>query len=182
MTIRRKIALAACVAVAVLGSAFLVTVIAQGVQPGSETWYGTDARVRKDVSTTEVAYVFAPGSRFTFGTSIRNPGPWPVTIVDIAANEVFSAVDVSIIDRSEPMTVPFGPDAARPFAAVTLPAGGEIAVFLTVMEPAVEMSPGSTTYFSDITVTYEVFGFGKLRRVPIGFDVGVYVPDAQVHG
>jgi hypothetical protein len=97
MTPRRKLILASCLAVAILGSTFPVTVVAQGLERGSQAWYGPDARVTNVRSTTEVAHVFAPGSSFTFRVSVRNPGPWPVTIASIATGGVFPTVAVKIV-------------------------------------------------------------------------------------
>ena len=170
--------LASCLAVAILGSAFLVTVVAQGLEHGSQAWYGgPDARITTARSTTEVAHVFAPGARFTFGTSVHNPGPWPVTIVRIGTGEVFATVDVKVV-RPQALTVASGPDAAQPFTRVTVPAGAEFMAFVTVAAPTVEMGTGTTTYFGELTVTYEIFGLARRDRIPIGFDVGVYVPDS----
>src|SRR5262245_9929904 len=54
---------------------------------GSSWWHEAGAESHTVGSTTEMRFEFGPGRQVTFGVTIRNPGPWSVTITGIAVDD-----------------------------------------------------------------------------------------------
>ena len=74
----------------------------------------------------------------------------------------------------------FDPAAAAPFRSISVGAGMELPVFVTITMPDVEMAPGSGLYFEDLAVDYDVLGLPRHQRVPMGFRLFVHSPDGYV--
>lgn len=180
---RRGKVLLALVMAAVLGWAgLLVTIVGQGVEQGSLAWHEPDADVRNADAMTEVRYAFEPGGHVTFGASVRNPGPWPVTISAVTVGnpgdyQVFPVAHAEMIPYGQTTPGTYGPAAATPFSPTTVEPGEELAVFLTVTIPEAEMAPGSGLFFDDLAVSYAVFGFMHHQRIPMTFRLAVYAAD-----
>ncbi len=187
MTRRRRLLVAAALAVA-LCVGYLSATIGHRLDHGSSWWHGADAKTRTEGQRTEVRFAFNPGSQVTFGASIRNPGPWPVTITSIAVDDgpvdqhVFKVARLAVNPADESTTVGFDPAAAAPFRAIRVAAGMELPVFVTITIPDGQMAPGSGLFFDDLAVDYDVLGLPRHQRVPMGFRLLVhsangYVPD-----
>lgn len=183
---RRRLLVAATLAVA-LCAGYLATTIGHRLDHGASRWHGADAQTRIEDSATEVQFGFEPGRQITFGASIRNPGPWPVTITDIAVNDgpadrhVFKIANLAVNPADSPATAAFDPTASAPFRSITVASGAELPVFVTITIPNVEMAAGSGLVFDDLAVDYVVLGLPRHQRVPLGFRLSVrsvngYVP------
>ncbi|WP_405090254.1 hypothetical protein OG767_21660 [Micromonospora sp. NBC_01392] len=174
MTRRRRLLVAAALAVA-LCAAYLSATTGHRLDHGSSWWHGADAESRTEGPTTEVRFAFNPGGQVTFGASIRNPGPWPVTITGVAGEggpgnrHVFKIARLAVNPADEATAVVFDPAAAAPFRSIRIAAGTELPVFVTITIPDVEMAPGSGLFFDDLSVDYEVLGLRRHQRVPMGF-------------
>ncbi|MGN9774662.1 hypothetical protein ACTMS0_02590 [Micromonospora sp. H33] len=131
-------------------------------------------------------FAFNPGGQATFGASIRNPGPWPVTITGIAGDggpadkHVFKIDRLAVHPADEATGVVFDPAAAAPFRSIRVAAGMELPVFVTITIPDVEMAPGSGLFFDDLAVDYEVLGLPRHQRVPMGFRLLVHSANGYV--
>ena len=167
--------------VVVLGGGYLLTTTSHRLEQGSWSWRSADAEDLRAGPTREVRYVFQRGGQLQFGASIRNPGPWPVTITNVAVNEgpaeyhqfKVVALTMTYTDGSEANT-----RDPMPFAATTVAVGAELWVYVTMTMPDVEMGPGSAMYFGDLAVTYRVLGMTRHEWVPMGFYLAMHVPEA----
>ncbi|WP_319463468.1 hypothetical protein [Micromonospora sp. RTP1Z1] len=181
MTRRRRLLVAAALAVA-LCTGYLSATIGHRLDHGSSWWHGADAESRTEGSRTEVRFAFNPGGQVTFGASIRNPGPWPVTITGIAVDDgPVKIARLAVNHADEATAVVFDPAAAAPFHSIRVGAGMELPVFVTITIPDVEVAPGSGLFFDDLAVDYDVLGLPRQQRVPMGFRLLVlsangYVP------
>lgn len=123
-------------------------------------------------------FAFSPGRQATFGTSIRNPGPWPVTITGIndgpTDQQVFTIARLAVNHAEKATAVVFDPAAAVPFRSIRVAAGMELPVLITITMPDVEMASGSGLFFEDLVVDYEVLGLPRHQRVPMGFRLMVH--------
>ncbi|SCL66336.1 hypothetical protein [Micromonospora chersina] len=152
---------------------------------GSSWWHGADAETLTEGPRTEIRFAFSPRGQITFGASIRNPGPWPVTITGVAVNDgpadqhVFKVVRLAVNHTAEANAM-FDPDAATPFRSMRVGAGTELPVFVTITIPDVEMAPGSGLFFDNLAVAYTVLGLPRHQRVPMGFRLSVLSPDGYV--
>jgi hypothetical protein len=184
VTRRRKFLVAATLAVA-LCAGYLWVTISHRLDHGSSWWQG-DAKSRTEGQRTELVFPFSPGDQITFGASIRNPGPWPVTISGIAVGDspvdqhVFKIARLAVNDADRATAVVFDPAAATPFRPVRVGAGMELPVFVTIKIPDVEMAAGSGLFFDDLATDYHVLGLPRHQRVPMGFRLLVYSPDGYV--
>lgn len=155
------------------------------LEHGSSSWHGADAETITDGATTDFRYAFSPGGQVTFGVSVRNPGPWQVTItgltVDDSPEPVFKTarVAVSPMNNSIPM---FDPAAATPLGSRTLDAGMELSALVTITIPDVEQAAGAGLRFERIAVDYDVLGVHRHQWVPMGFGVFVYSANGYVPG
>ncbi|GAA4572141.1 hypothetical protein GCM10023176_34420 [Micromonospora coerulea] len=185
MTRRRQLLAAATLAVA-LCAGYLSATIGHRLDHGSSWWHGADAEFRTEGPRTEVRFAFNPGGQITFGASIRNPGPSPVTITGIAVNEgpanqhVFKIARLTANHADESTAVMFDPTAATPFPSIRVGAGMELPVFATIRVPDVETAPGSGLFFDDLAVDYDVLGLPRHQRVPMGFRLSVLSPNGYV--
>lgn len=185
MTRRRRLLVAATLAVA-LCAGYLSATIGHRLDHGSSWWHGADAESRTEGPRTEVRFAFNPGGQVTFGASIRNPGPWPVTITGIAGDggpadqHVFKIARLVVNHADEATAVVFNPAAAAPFRPIKVGAGMELPVFVTITIPDVEMAPGSGLFFDDLAVDYDVLGLPRHQRVPMGFRLSVRSPSGYV--
>ncbi|WP_446217783.1 hypothetical protein [Micromonospora sp. IBHARD004] len=132
-------------------------------------------------------FAFNPGGQITFGASIRNPGPSPVTITGIAVDDgpadqhVFKVAGLAANHAVDESTgVVFDPATAAPFRSIRVGAGMELPVFVTVTIPDVEQAPGAGLFFDDLAVDYDVLGLPRHQRVPMGFRLFVHSPKGYV--
>ncbi|RQW88934.1 hypothetical protein [Micromonospora globispora] len=185
VTRRRRLLIVATLAAA-LCAGYLSAIISHRLDHGSSWWHGADAESRTEGQRTEVRFAFNPGRQVTFGASIRNPGPWPVTITDIAVNDgpadqhVFKIARLAVNHADEATAVVFDLAAAAPFRSNRVAAGAELPVFVTITIPDVEMAPGSGLFFDDLAVDYEVLGLPRHQRVPMGFRLLVHSANGYV--
>ncbi|QLQ37308.1 hypothetical protein [Micromonospora robiginosa] len=185
VTRRRRLVVAAVLAVA-LCAGYLSVAIGHRLDHGSSWWHGADAESRTEEQRTEVRFAFNPGGQITFGASIRNPGPMPVTITGITANDgpadrqVFKTARLAVNQADEATVVMFDPAAATPFRPIKVGAGMELPVFVTITIPDVEMAPGSGLFFDDLAVDYAVLGLPRHQQVPMGFRLLVHSPNGYV--
>jgi hypothetical protein len=182
-TPRWRLRVAAILAIA-LCSAYVSVVTGHRLDHGSSSWHGTDAESRTEESRTEMRFVFGPGRQATFGVSIRNRGRWPVTITGIndgpGDQQVFKVVRLAMNHVDNPGAVVLDPAAAVPFRSVSVAAGTELPVFVTITMPDVQMAPGSGLFFEHLVVDYEVLGLPRQQRVPMGFRVLVHSANGYV--
>jgi hypothetical protein len=179
---------AAALAVAVSGAGYLVAANRHRLESGSSSWHGADAQVREldGVERTELRFAFTPRGQATFGASIRNPGPWPVTINGIAIDDgpadrhVFKIARLAVNHPDE--VAMFDPDAAEPFHSVRVAADTELPIFVTFTIPDVTMASGSSVIFSSLGVDYKVLGMSRHQRVPMGFRVSIHSPNGYAPG
>ncbi|MFI7606049.1 hypothetical protein ACIBTV_13080 [Micromonospora sp. NPDC049366] len=183
---RRRLLLAATLAVA-LCAGYLTATLGHRLDHGSSWWHGADAQSRTEGPTTEVRFTFNPGDQITFGASIRNPGPSPVTISDIAVDDgpadqhVFKVASLAANHAVDESTaVVFDPVTAAPFQPVRVGAGMQLPVFVTITIPDVQQSPGAGLYFDDLAVDYDVLGLPRHQRVRMGFRLFVHSPNGYV--
>ncbi|MCG5444100.1 hypothetical protein NIE79_002244 [Micromonospora sp. NIE79] len=173
---RRRLPVAAALAVA-LCAGYLWATMGHRLEHGSSWWHGADAESRTEGQRTELRFPFNPGGHLTFGASIRNPGPWPVTITGIndrpADQQVFKVARLAANHADEATDVVFDPAAAEPFRSIRVAAGSELPVFVTITIPDVEFATGSSLFFDDLAVDYEVLGLPRHQRVPMGFRLSV---------
>ncbi|GHJ47430.1 hypothetical protein Cs7R123_47720 [Catellatospora sp. TT07R-123] len=187
MTRRRRLLVAATLAVA-LCAGYLSATIGHRLDHGGSWWHGTDAQSRTEGPRTELRFAFIPGTEVTFGASIRNPGPWPVTITGVTVNDgpadqhVFKILRLAVNHADKATAVVFDPAAAEPLRSVRVAAGEELPVFVTIMIPDVEMAPGSGLFLDDLAVDYEVLGLPRHQRVPMGFRLSVHSANGYVPG
>jgi hypothetical protein len=126
------------------------------------------------------------GAQVTFGVSIRNPGPWPVTIIGITAGDfpaddpVFKTTRVTVNHADKSTTAVFDPAAATPLRSTRVGAGMELPVFVTITIPDVEVASGSSIWFGDVTVDYWLLGLAHHQRVPLGFRLSLYSPNGYI--
>ncbi|MEU0154980.1 hypothetical protein [Micromonospora fulviviridis] len=186
MARRRRLLVAATLAVA-LCTGYLSATIGHRLDHGSSWWHGADAESRTEGLRTEVRFAFNPGGQVTFGATIRNPRPWPVTITGIAVNDgpadqhVFKIARLAANHAADESTaVRFDPATAAPFRSIMLGAGRELPVLVTITMPDVEMASGSGLYFEDLAVDYDVLGLPRHQRVPMGFRLLVHSPNGYV--
>ncbi|MEV4121876.1 hypothetical protein [Micromonospora sp. NPDC049645] len=123
-------------------------------------------------------FAFDPGRQVTYGASIRNPGPWPVTITGInrhpADQQVFKVAKLAVNQPEVATDVTFDPAEATPFHPIRLAAGMELPVFITITMPNVTMDGGGGVFSDGLSVDYEVLGLPRHQRVPMGFRLMVY--------
>ena len=181
---RWRLLVAATLAVA-LCAAYLSMTSGHRLDHGSSWWHGADAETLIEGPRTEIRFAFSPRGQITFGASIRNPGPWPVTITGVAVNDgpadqhVFKVVRLAV-NHADEANAMFDPDAAAPFRSIKVGAGTELPVLITITIPDVEMAPGSGLVFDDLAVAYTVLGLPRHQRVPMGFRLSVLSPDGYV--
>ncbi|WP_422751448.1 hypothetical protein [Micromonospora sp. WMMD1219] len=185
---RRRRFLAAALAV-MLCTGYLVSTLGHRLDHGSSWWHGADAASRTEGSTTEVRFAFSPGGQITFGVSIRNPGPWPVTIRGIAVDDGPADRHVFKVARltagspvGEPAALVFDPATASPLRSAEVGPGRELPVFVTITIPDVEQAPGGGLVFDDLAIGYDVLGLPRHQRVPMGFRLFVHSPRGYVPG
>ncbi|MFG2169138.1 hypothetical protein [Micromonospora chersina] len=169
-----------------LCAGYLSASIGHRLDHGSSWWHGADAESRTEGPRTEVRFAFNPGRQVTFGVSIRNPGPWPVTITGIAGegrqadHHVFKIARLAANPADKATAVGFDPAAAAPFRSIRVAAGMELPVFVTITIPDVEMAPGSALGFDDLAVDYDVLGLPRHQRVPMGFRLLIHSASGYV--
>ncbi|WP_406072286.1 hypothetical protein [Micromonospora sp. NBC_01638] len=167
-----------------LRAAYLSATIGHRLDHGSAWWHGADAESRTEGSRTDVRFAIDPGRQVTFGASIRNPGPWPVTITGInddpVDQQVFKIARLAVNHPEKASAVVFDPAAAVPFSSIRVAAGMELPVFVTITIPDVAMASGSGVTFDDLAVDYEVLGLPRHQRVPMGFRLLVHSADEYV--
>ncbi|SIN30736.1 hypothetical protein SAMN04489832_5160 [Micromonospora cremea] len=177
MARRWRFLVAAMLAVA-LCAGYLSATIGHRLDHGSSRWHGADAESRTEGQRTELRFAFSPGGQVTFGASIRNPGPWPATITGVngrpSDQQVFKIARLAVNHADEATAAVFDPAAAEPFRSVRVAAGAELPVFVTITIPDVEFASGSSLFFDDLAVDYEVLGLPRHQRVPMGFRLSVY--------
>ncbi|MEU8155589.1 hypothetical protein AB0B94_18160 [Micromonospora sp. NPDC048986] len=180
---RWRLLVAAALAVA-LCAGYLSATVGHRLDHGSSWWHGGDAESRTEGQRTELRFAFNPGGHVTFGASIRNPGPWPVTITGIndrpADQQVFKITRLAVNHADEATDAVFDPAAAEPFRSIRVAAGAELPVFVTITIPDVEFSSGSSLFFDDLAIDYEVLGLPRHQRVPMGFRLSVYSANEYV--
>lgn len=183
MIARRLILVAAALAV-VLFAGYLWAAMSYRLDHGSSWWHGADADSGTDGLRTAVRFVFSPGRQVTFGVSIHNPGPVPVTITRVvvddgpAGYEPISKV-VSVAVDADTSTAVFDQAAATPLRSMRIGPGKELPVFVTITMPDVEISPGGGLFIDDVTVDYEVLGLFRHQRVPMGFRLLLHAPNGD---
>lgn len=173
MTRRRKLVLAAVVAVGMVLGGYGWTVASHRLEQGNGAYYPKGSEVRRAGPVTEARIPFIRGGEFSFGITIRNPGPWPVTITDVAIGDHFTVADLTMIVADE-NTRAFGPSEAVPFKAAKLAKGGEMHVFIKATMPDLETA--GTWSMHEQLVTYQVLGQTRQQRAPMGFYLALYPP------
>ncbi|WCN80235.1 hypothetical protein [Micromonospora sp. LH3U1] len=182
---RRRLLVAATLAVA-LCAGYLSTTTRHRLDHGNSWWHGADAKSRTEGPTTEVRFAFDPGRQITFGATIHNPGPWPVTLTGIAVDDgpvdqhIFTIARLAVNHADEATAALFDPGSATPFRSTTVPAGTELPVFVTITIPDVEMAPDGGLFFDDLAVDYAVLGLPRHQRVPMGFRLLVHSASGYV--
>jgi hypothetical protein len=164
--------------------AYLTDTIGYSLEPGSSRWHGVDAVARTDGSGTEVRFAFRPRGQITFGFSIRNPGPWPVTITGVggapADQGPLKVTRLGVNQAEEAGAAVFDPAAATSFSSAKVDAGEELPVFVTLTIPDVPMSSGSGLSIDSLGATYEVLGVPRHQRVPMGFRLLVHSVNGHI--
>ncbi len=133
-----------------------------------------------------VQFAFEPGKQITFGASIRNPGLWPVTITGVAVNDgpadqhVFKIAHLAVNPADSAGNAAFDRTASAPFRSITVAAGTELPLFVTITIPNVEMASGSGLFFDSLAVDFEVLGLPRHQRVPMGFRLSVHAANGYV--
>ncbi|MGA3538103.1 hypothetical protein ACK8GE_02215 [Micromonosporaceae bacterium DT194] len=183
---RWRLLVAATLAVA-LCTGYLSATLGHRLDHGSSWWHGADAESRTEGPRTELRFAFNPGRQITFGASIRNPGPSPVTITGIAVDDgpadqhVFKVARLAANPAVDDSTaVVFYPATAAPFGSIRVGAGMELPVFVTITIPDVEQAPGAGLFFDDLAVDYDVLGLPRHQRVPMGFRLLVHSASGYV--
>jgi hypothetical protein len=183
---RRRVLVAAALAVIVCAVGYLSATIGHRLDHGSSWWHGAETNFRTEGPRAELRLPFNPGGQVTFGVSIRNPGPWPATITGIAVDDgpadhhVFKIARLAANHADKSTAVVFDPAAATPLRPTRVGADMELPVFVTITIPDVEMAPGSGLFFEDLAVDYDVLGLPRHQRVPMGFRLLVHSPNGHV--
>jgi hypothetical protein len=183
---RRRVLVAAALAVMVCAVGYLSAVIAHRLDHGSSWWHGADGSFRTEGPRAELRFAFDPGGQVTFGVSIRNPGPWPVTITGVAVDDgpadhhVFKIAHLATNHADKSTAVVFDPAAATPLRPTRVGVDMELPVFVTITIPNVEMGSGSGLAFEDLAVEYDVLGLPRHQRVPMGFRLLIHSANGHV--
>lgn len=202
---RRVIATGA--AVAIVGFVAGVLYLGNGYQPLTEgSWAGADSiappslflRIDSDPFGGGGMWVYCsePNGRFAWGTSIRNDGPLPVTIlggapgplagVDMSDSNSFRLVDFALAPLEPPGTT--DPQQLPAMAPVTLANGGEVSIWARFQEGGVAIQAGGTASVRSLWIRYSVLGVDRTAEVALRDGVGVEgtqticpPPQAQAH-
>lgn len=183
---RRWLFVVAATLAVVLCAGYLWTYFGYRLDHGSQSWHGADAESRTEGSMTELRYAFNPGAQVTFGVSIRNPGPWPITIIGITAGDfpaddpVLKTARVTVNHADKSTTAVFDPAAAAPLRSARVGAGMELPVFVTITIPDVQTTAGGGIFFEDVAVDYWLLGLAHHQRVPMGFRLELYSTNAYI--
>jgi hypothetical protein len=184
MVIARRVVLIAAALAVVLFVGYLWAGESYRLDHGSSSWHGADADYGTIGSRTGVRFAFSPNKLATFGVSIRNPGPLPVTITRVVVDDdsdgyaIFKVVNVAA-GRADTSTAVFDHAAATPLRSMRIGPGRELPVFvtITITMPDVTSVPGGDLYTDDVTVDYEVLGLFRHQLVPMGFRLSLHTPD-----
>ena len=181
MVIARRVVLIAAALALVLFVGYLWAAESYRLDHGGMSWHGADADDGTIGSRTGVRFAFSPNKLATFGVSIRNPGPVPVTITRVVVDDdpdgyaIFKVVNVAV-GRADTSTAVFDQAAATPLRSMRIGPGKELPVFVTITMPDVPSVPGGDLYTDDLTVDYEVLGLFRHQRVPMGFRLSLHTP------
>ncbi|GIH03370.1 hypothetical protein Rhe02_14370 [Rhizocola hellebori] len=173
VTRRRKLVLAVVVVAAVLAGADVWTVNSHRLENGS-SWGSINAEIRSVGPLTEARQPFVRGGQVSLVASIRNPGPWPVTITDVTTGVDYLKIAQLTMIHVDENTRDFRSSASVPFGAAKVGKGEELTIFATITLPDVERAPGSSTSFDTLTVAYRVLGQSRRQQVPMGFYLTLY--------
>jgi hypothetical protein len=184
MVIARRVVLIAAALALVLFVGYLWAAESYRLDHGSTSWHGPDADYGTIGSRTGVRFTFSPNKLATFGVSIRNPGPLPVTLTRVVVDDdsdgyaIFKVVSAAA-GRADASTAVFDQAAATPLRSARIGPGKELPVFVTITMPDVPSVPGEDLYTDGITVDYEVLGLFRHQLVPMGFRLSLHTPDTD---
>ncbi|MEV0717878.1 hypothetical protein [Asanoa sp. NPDC050611] len=166
----------------VLFAGYLTTALTHRLDHGGSWWQDGAAEVRTESERTQLVFTFYPGDRMTFGTTIRNPRPWPVTITGVAddGDHIFRVSSVTMNRPGDAGYVNFDSTTAVAFQPVNLGPGEEPPVFVTVTMPDVQFGEGSGLVFDDVAVSFNALGLPRHQQVPLGYRVWVRAPNGYV--
>lgn len=184
MAIARRVILIAAALALVLFVGYLWAAESYRLDHGSTSWHGPDADYGTFGSETGVRFAFSPNKLATFGVSIRNPGPLPVTVTRVVVDDdsdgyaIFKVVNVAV-NLAGASTAVFDRAAATPLRSARIGPGKELPVFVTITMPDVRTVPGGYLYTDDVTVDYEVLGLFRHQTVPMGFSLLLHTLDGD---
>lgn len=185
------------IAAYVAGAAILVLVagllyLANFYQPlASGSWTGADTiapaslfvRIDDDPfgGGAMWVYCYKPGARFAWGTTIRNDGPLPITIlggdagplrdVDISQSNGFRLVDFALAPAQPPGRP--DPHLAAVMTPATLQPGDEVSIWARFEEGGLAVQAGGTEWMRSLWIRYSVLGVDRTAEVALRDGVGV---------
>ncbi|HZM83695.1 MAG TPA: hypothetical protein VFC19_48880 [Candidatus Limnocylindrales bacterium] len=182
---RRTAVGVAAVLLVVVVAGHVVTAVTQRLEFGG--FYGNNpadgVSALQAGDTTEVRYTYRPNGSFTFYTSIRNPGHWPVEVTDVSLpgwsgpgfgpRYVVEKLRYGYDSGNGALSDAYEPDRALPWKPVTVAPEAVLTLFVTVKIPDWEMAKGTSQNWEEITVRYRVLGLPQEQHVPIGFLLSV---------
>jgi hypothetical protein len=178
---RRRRRVVGLVAV-ILWAGYLTAGLTHRLEQGGSWWHDAEAATRVEEDRTQLVFTYNPGAPMTFGTTIRNPRPWPVTITGFweDENRVFKHARVTMNRPGDAEFVSFDPATATAFEPIRLDPGNELPVFVTVTMPDVEFAAGSGIIFDTVMVHFNALGLPRDQQVPLGYRIRVRSPDGYV--
>lgn len=177
-----------------------VLVLANVYQPLREgSWAGADsiapaglfARVDTDPfgSGSMFVYCYQPNGRFAWGTTLRNDGPLPVTILggdpgpfmpgDMSASNTFRLIDFAIAPNQPGNEDPNKLSAMSP---VTLASGDEVSIWARFEMGGMDAQSGATMSMRSLWVRYSVLGVQRTAEVALRDGVGAEGTDGTCPG
>ena len=178
------------VTLAVLSGGGLV--LATTYEPLEEgSWTGADSiappslfmRIDQDPfgSGAMWVYCYTPNGRFAWGTTLRNAGPLPVTIlggdpgplggVDLSRTNSFRLVDFALAPTQPPGTA--DPGHLPTLTPVTLQSGDEVSIWARFEDGGLATQSGATSFVRSLWVRYSVLGVERAAEVSLRNGVGV---------
>jgi hypothetical protein len=180
---RILIVAAAVLAAVALLTAWQWTAQAYELAPGSMSG-GTGGVEHKAGAVTEARLPLRPTATHLLIVSVRNPGPFPVTVTAVGGDSSIYA-----IDKAAMLLQPNGgpcclQEHSVPFRPVEVPADRQLTVFLTIRPLDRPYMPCTRAGFGSVSVRFSVLGVDHEQRMPLDPVVAFEAPgqDCAQHG
>jgi hypothetical protein len=166
--------LAAAVTVLVLAGASWWVAYDTHYQPlesgGSGGPRASAVRVTDGIGATAYLVTGAKGTRAVIQYSLHNAGRFPVRVLGLLTDEAFNNMSMRWApELTDGGAVGGTPAQVRPFP-VTVPAGGEIALWVTVTKPA---CPHNTFWIrTELPIRWSALGLHHVYRMPLEPEIG----------